>query len=293
MELGLFLDGLKTSLVNRGIPPEVAAKHVASLGRTFTEDDLTEIESIRSQSEIDQIADSIAAIIHKNKNPRTSSQTDQPVRETADAPDMPKASIEEVPAKPAGQPVRETAAASAEPAVRPQPIQQASPAQHAYDAEPVRYAQNSADFFKTPEGKDKTTKGVAIFWAVFLLTLPLTLALLAVILAVFGIVFLGLIVMIIGLVLGMIAVVAVGSCTALIGIIYGITQIFTFMAAGIYEIGLGVMIGGGVLLAGIILYNLAIRFLPWVMKWVTVLFTYVFGQIRNLFYLARRECYKL
>ena len=46
-------------------------------------------------------------------------------------------------------------------------------------------------------------------------------------------------------------------------------------------------------LAGVILYNLAIRFLPWVMKWLTVLFTYVFGQCRNLFYLARRECYKL
>ena len=290
MELGLFLDGLKTSLVNRGIPPEVAAKHVASLGRTFTEDDLTEIESIRSQSEIDQIADSIAAIIHNNKAARTAGQKQTSERETSEStPKQTEATAQTVPH------VEETTKNT-----QPQssnekaPVQRQKMAAHSEKKEPpVQYAQNSADFFKEPEGSDKTTKGVAVFWTVLILTLPLTLALLAVVLAVFGFMFLGLIVMIIGLVLGMIAIAAVGSCTALIGIIYGITQIFTFMAAGIYEIGLGVMIGGGVLLAGIILYNLAIRFLPWVMKWVTVLFTYVFGQIRNLFYLARRECYKL
>ncbi len=287
MELSLFLEGLKKSLVDRGIPPEVAAKHVASLGRTFTEDDLTEIKSIRSPSEIDQIADSIAAIIHKNKASRAAAQPQQNVRE------MPTTVIDkenltgvhsEEPIRPAA-PVEKTPRESLQPRPAPEPVPRRE--------EPIRYAQNSADFFKESNGQDKTPKGVAIFWTILILTLPLTLAILAGILTVFGILFLGLIVMIIGLVAAMIAVVAAGSGIALVGIIYGITQIFTFMAAGIYEIGLGVMIGGGVLLVGIILYNLAIRFLPWVMKWLTVLFSFVFGQCRNLFYLARRECYKL
>ena len=284
MELSLFLEGLKTSLVNRGIPPEVAAKHAASLGRTFTAEDLAEIKSIRSPSEIEPIADSIAAIINKNKAARTAAQTKPSVQ---DAPTtvmdaVPPAAHTEPPAAPA---VREVKA----PEVRPQPKPAPVPPMN----EPVQYVQNSADFFSAPAGDDKTPKGVATFWTLLIVTLPLTLALPAVILVLFGALFLGLIVMIIGLVAAMIGVAAAGSGIALVGIIYGITQLFTFMAAGLYEIGLGVMIGGGVLLASIILYNLAIRFLPWVMKWLTVLFSYVFGQCRNLFYLARRECYKL
>lgn len=303
MELGLFLDGLKTSLMNRGIPPEVAARHVAALGRTFTEDDLTEIESIRSPSEIDEIADSIAAILYKNKASRNAGQSSPPAQTETSQPARDKTTV------PGGQesavppkPVREAYPASdgiPEQEFMPEPVREAKPVREPaahpakHDNPPVRYAQNSDDFFKSPAGEDKTTKGVAIFWTVLVLTLPLTLGILAVMLAAFGILFLGLIVMIIGLVLGMIALIGAGCGVALVGIIYGITQLFSFMAAGIYEIGLGVMIGGGVLLAGIILYNLAIRFLPWVMKWLTVFFVFVFGQCRNLFYLARRECYKL
>ncbi|MBR4959718.1 MAG: hypothetical protein IKY52_02345 [Clostridia bacterium] len=285
MELSLFLEGLKTSLVKRGIPPEVAAKHAASLGRTFTEEDLAEIKSIRSPSEIEPIADSIAAIINKNKAARPAPAQTRPAVQ-----DAPTTVMDAVP------PAAHTEA-GAVPVPReqkvPEPRPQPKPVPTPRTEEPVRPAQNSADFFTTPEGDDKTPKGVATFWALFVLTLPLTLALFAGILVIFGGLFLGLIAIIIGLVAAMIAVAAAGSGIALVGIIYGITQLFTFMAAGIYEIGLGVMIGGGVLLASIILYNLAVRFLPWVMKWLTVLFSFVFGQCRNLFYLARRECYKL
>ena len=286
MELGLFLEGLKTSLVNRGIPPEAAAKHVAALGKTFTADDLTEIQSIRSPAEIEEIADSIAAIIYKNKAARAAAQNGQNPQSTSGA------------AEPVSRPQPERMPTAeevpAEPVYAEEPIRTAVPAsQPTVPETPVRYAQNSDDFFRKPAGNDKTAKGVAIFWAVFILTLPLTLAVMAAVLAVFGAVFLGIILAIIGLVLGMIAIVAAGSGVALVGIIYGITQLFSFMAAGLYEIGLGVMIGGGVLLVGIILYNLAIRFLPWVMKWLTVFFVFVFGRFRNLFYLARRECYKL
>ncbi len=290
MELGLFLEGLKTSLVNRGLPPEAAAKHVAALGKTFTADDLTEIQSIRSPAEIEEIADSIAAIIYKNKAARAAAQNGQNPQSTSGA--------SEPVARPQPERMPQTDEVSAEPVYAEEPARPAVPAskpsrQPAVPETPVRYAQNSDDFFHKPAGEDKTAKGVAVFWAVFILTLPLTLAVMAAVLAVFGAVFLGIILTIIGLVLGMIAVVAAGSGVALVGIIYGITQLFSFMAAGLYEIGLGVMIGGGVLLVGIILYNLAIRFLPWVMKWLTVFFVFVFGRFRNLFYLARRECYKL
>ena len=134
MELDLFLDGLKTSLVNRGIPPEMAARHVASLGRTFTKDDLNEIESIRSTAEIEQIADSIAAIIRKSKTNQTNGQN-PPAAQQAESARKPAVSEETESDQP--KPAKKQPAANA-------PSQQA--AQHSSHREeaPARYAQNSA-----------------------------------------------------------------------------------------------------------------------------------------------------
>lgn len=293
MELDHFLEGLKNALVDRGIPPEAAARHVATLGRTFTEDDLAEIQSIRSPAEIGEIADSIAEILHKNKAARTAAKAGQ--RPPVESP-PPREPIAPVPAAmPQSEiPVQREVVGRepvSEEVYAPKPAETYVQSPPSYSSTPP--AQRSEDFFQAPAGEDKTTKGVAIFWSVLIVTLPITLGLVAVILALFGVAFLGLILAIIGLVAGMIGVVAAGCGLALVGIIYGITQLFSFVAAGLYEIGLGVMIIGAALFAGVVLYNLAIRFLPWVMKWLTVFFVFVFHRLRNLFYLARRECYKL
>lgn len=290
MELDHFLEGLKNALVERGIPPEAAAKHVAALGRTFTEDDLAEIQSIRSPAEIEEIADSIAEILHKNKAARAAAKAGQtpPVEHATQEPTRP---LSEPLPEPVPEPVVpvEREVVGREPAPKVAANYPQTPPSYTVAPSPQR----SEDFFQAPTGKDKTTKGVAIFWSVLIVTLPITLTLLMVILALFGVAFLGLILAIIGLVAALIGVVAAGCGLALVGIIYGITQLFSFVAAGLYEIGLGVMIISAALFGGVVLYNLAIRFLPWVMKWLTVFFAFVFHRLRNLFYLARRECYKL
>jgi len=261
MELDIFMKGLESSLVKRGIPSEVAKRHAAALRRTFTEDDLTEIRNIRHESEIDEIADGIASILNKNKN-RTSSQA----------------------AANAGE---YTAQAShhSEAVTDKQPIPRHTVPEHA--------VQNSADFFVPQKTADKTPKGTAIFWTVLILTLPITLGLIAGILGIFSSVYIALIIAIIGLVAALIAVVACGAGISLIGIIYGITQLFNYVPAGIYEIGLGVMIAGIAVFTAILLYNAAVRFLPWIMRWLSVFFVFVFDRIKYGFYVARRECYKL
>lgn len=296
MELDHFLESLKNSLVDRGIPPEAAAKHVAALGRTFTADDLTEIQGIRSPAEIEEIADSIAEILYKNQAARAAAKAEQKPPETTAPPQSASTPTSEpmAPVVPTVESEKVSPHISEEKVVRtPSSVETYPQREPSYGYGTPQPQQRSADFFQAPSGRDKTTRGVAIFWSVFIVTLPITLTLLLVILALFGAAFLGIILAIIGLVAGMIGVVAAGCGLALVGIIYGITQLFSFMAAGLYEIGLGVMISGGALLSGVILYNLAIRFLPWVMKWLTVFFAFVFHRLRDLFYLARRECYKL
>jgi len=83
MELNIFMRELESALIRRGIPNETALKHVSNLRRTFTTDDLTEIEAIQSTDEIEQLADSISVILNKNRNPV---QTEKRVVQTQNHP---------------------------------------------------------------------------------------------------------------------------------------------------------------------------------------------------------------
>lgn len=84
-------------------------------------------------------------------------------------------------------------------------------------------------------------------------------------------VFLGLIFLLaaaaIGFVAALIAIVGVGCSVALIGIIYGAYKIVTgVVPVGLYEIGLGITVGSVASLIGILMYNIAIRLVPFLMK---------------------------
>lgn len=263
MDLGLFCKGLESSLVRRGIPPETAKRHVTTLAKTFTDEDLVEIENITSGEEIEEIAEGIASILAKNRS--TPSKDAQAVEPKDTTPSMDSAAPVRAPVPPSDNAVVDAA----------------------------KTAQHAADFFAPPESADKTPKGSAIFWCGLLLLSPLWLGALCLIVALFGICYIALIAAIIGFVLGLIGIVGVGCGVSLVGIIYGVTQLFSFVAAGVYEIGLGVMIAGLVLLCSVLLYNAAVRFLPWVIRWLTVFFGFVFRKLRELFYVVRRECYKL
>lgn len=270
MELNIFIKELEASLVRRGINPEVANKHVHTLQRTFTDDDLNEIDNIQSDNEVEDIADSIALILTKNKiKPR-------PPQQTQDAPPSQREQL-------SSPPQREKTTENRHYAVQ-QPAKQV----------PVRQEQEEVDdFFEDYSGEDKTTKGFYTFWLVFILTLPITAVLAAAFFGVFIGVFAALSVLIVGLIAGLIGIVAVGAGVSLVGIIFGVTQLFTFAAAGVYEIGLGIIVIGIVMFVSILIYNIAIHFLPWVMKKVGVLLKFTCGKIRDLFLNIRRECYRL
>ena len=68
MELNVFMRELESALVQRGIPNETALRHVSNLKRTFTEDDLSEIEAMRSNEQIDALADSLAVILNRKRS---------------------------------------------------------------------------------------------------------------------------------------------------------------------------------------------------------------------------------
>lgn len=138
-----------------------------------------------------------------------------------------------------------------------------------------------------------TTKGMTIFWVGLLLTLPITLALLAIPVAFFAALFGVLIGLIIVGIAAMVALAGAGALLALVAIIYGITQLFSFTTAGIYEISLGVIVIGLALAAAVLFYNFSVRFVPWLIRKTAVFCRFVFGKLKTLFLAVRKECYQL
>ncbi len=76
--------------------------------------------------------------------------------------------------------------------------------------------------------------------------------------------------------------VTVFALISIVGIVYGVVELITGnLPVGLFEIGLGVMVGAAVMFIGILVYNFAVRFIPFIMKLLARLFRAGFRGIRN------------
>ncbi len=308
MELNIFMRELESALIERGIASETAKKHVSNLRRTFTSDDLSEIEAIQSGNEIEQLADSISLILTKNtrnavERQELPGQPEQMPQAESINPSSPKpAAPRPRPQNVSGSGTSSQKPVSARPAqvpaaVRPASTPKAQPyRQESVAQKPMRKTElpdEDDDYYAYSPGEDATTRGMILFWVGLFLTLPLTIGLAAVLFGAFAALFVGIAVLIVALIAVLIAVAACGAGVSLVGIIFGVTQLFSFVAAGIYEIGLGIMVAGIALFASILIYNIAIRLLPWIISLLGNLLGWICGKCKSLFFVVRRECYKL
>lgn len=146
-----------------------------------------------------------------------------------------------------------------------------------------------------PENDDsyyvEKAHGSPLFWILFIGTLPFTAIIYAALFIIYGAVFAAIAALIVGLIAVLIADIAAGTAVSLVGIIYGITQLFNpaTRAVGLYELGLGLLIGGGAMFAGIIIYNIAIRLLPFILKKWTYLLRLILGKLKDLYYALKRR----
>lgn len=298
MELNIFMRELESALTARGIPAETAKKHVSNLQRTFTSDDLSEIEAIRSGSEIEQLADSISVILRKNTRNAVQSSRSESVPQSTQARQVnPQGSAAGARPMPERRQQSESPQRPRQDLPRQDLPRQSRPQKAQNVTQPPRrkleLPEEDDEYYSYEPGSDVTTRGMLTFWVGLFLTLPITLTLAVVLFSAFGALFAGLAGLIVGLIAVLVAVAACGAGVSLVGIVFGITQLFSFLSAGIYEIGLGIMVAGAVLLVSILLYNIAIRFLPWVIARLADLLGFVCGKLKNLFFVVRRECYKL
>ncbi|MBQ7011976.1 MAG: hypothetical protein IJN63_09750 [Clostridia bacterium] len=134
---------------------------------------------------------------------------------------------------------------------------------------------------KITEKQDHTN-----FWILFWALSPLWILLFAAMTVLVAAMVLTFVVCILVLVAALIAVVVAGTALSLVGIIYGATQLFSdaTFAVGLYELGQGIVIGGGTIFIGIILYNLAVRLNPWLIKQTVHMMGGFTRALKRLFY---------
>ncbi|MCQ2354111.1 MAG: DUF1700 domain-containing protein [Clostridia bacterium] len=145
-------------------------------------------------------------------------------------------------------------------------IDRYSPAEHrAKERKQAELAQEKAD---AHANEKLPSKGA--FWTMFCIALPFVAVLAVAMIAVYIGLWIALAVLMIGCVVGLIAFVAVGALISMVGIVYGAIQLIKgIVPVGLFEIGLGIIVGAVVLFVGIIIYNIAIRFIPFAMKQLT------------------------
>lgn len=140
--------------------------------------------------------------------------------------------------------------------------------------------------------EDTAIPNTTLYWVIILLTIPLSVPLLLTVLFLFIAAFAFLAVSIVALFAALVFVVVAGTGFSLVGIIYGVTQIYTSLPVGLFEIGFGVVIGGSAMLSGILIYNTAIHFLPFVIKYLIVFFMFTMYKIKEFFKFVKKECAK-
>ena len=129
---------------------------------------------------------------------------------------------------------------------------------------------------------DETPVRSPAFTVLFILAIPLILALALVAIAIYLVFWVFLALLLIAIVALLIAFVAAGVTVSLVGIVYGVIMMIKgSVPVGLFEIGLGVTVGAVVLFVGILVYNFAVRLIPYAMKMLAKLLGFAFTKTKE------------
>lgn len=279
-----FLTLLHNEMIRLGATPDVAEHHTRVINQTFTPEDIARVERITTPEEVTKLAQAIVSI--KSKSVEAKKAEDE--EEHADVTEEPNEEI----------PIDDTFFADDTDEDSDMKVYAGGfphlPAAVDVDEDTLyeeMIRDDEEDGFITrvsPRGKQK-------FWIIFACSLPLILVFLLLYFGTFALLFTALASLIVLLIAGLIGTSAIGAAVSFVCIVYGISQLITVASAapGVYEIGLGITVGGAVMLFGILIYNLAIRVVPKLIRLLGTLFRFCTGKLKVLFHRAKEACYKL
>ena len=141
-----------------------------------------------------------------------------------------------------------------------------------------------------PKKERPKIKASPKFILLFILTLPISIPILAA--------FTGIVVLFYAVVIGIIAAfigcllagALAGAVSAMSGIINGAIKLFTSTPIGIYEIGIGLIIGGITILICYAVYLFIVKLLPKLFPLITRFAAFVYGKVADLYYYFKGRC---
>ena len=312
MEKADFLDQIASGLAKQGVSNSEIAKYtdkVSSLLDELPKEELSAIlaggidvegfvqELINEEKKAEMAAAAKAAAKAPQKAESDAAQKKEnqpaeakkaPVRQSAE---QPKKDTAEQHKKPVQEKAAQEKTAQEKPAERPVPAKSESKEVKEQEAAPpsdtaVRQVTSGDVRRRGKKKKPVDTRDYTAFWILFWVLFPIILVVTIALFAVYLYVILALAVIIIALVLVLVALAVAGSAIALVGIIYGATQMFdpATVAIGMYEIGQGVLVGGVTIFAGIVIYNIAVRLNPFLIKEIVHLYGATGKILKRLFY---------
>lgn len=97
--------------------------------------------------------------------------------------------------------------------------------------------------------------------------------------------------LVIAIVAAIIMIVCGGGLVSIVALIYGATQVMQVPRyVGMHEIGFALIVIGATVLSSVILYNIAIRLIPWVLAKASVVFRAIVVHLKRLSEKAKKGC---
>ncbi len=295
-----FLEQLSQKLRERGVEEEMVVRQTAKFERYLDDSDIESSEFEKEFDELDSIADEISILLKTRKSKEQDLQSQNDMSDTNDANDahtvhIAAAGVAELAPDRAAQDraVQNKAAQNQTTTVPAISNVETNQEKGVFGAIKELFFPLKKSSLKKEEMTEQQRAGNRLFWILFFLSLPISLPALCLGLSLFAAAYLALALLIVMLLGALVTAAAGGTALSLIGIIYGGTQILRSLPIGMYEIGLGVTIGGGAMFLGIAMYNIALRLLPYIIKKLTVFFIFALKQLKKLFILAKGACVRI
>lgn len=137
----------------------------------------------------------------------------------------------------------------------------------------VRRTSESIDLFEDETEK----KNSWMFYVFTILIMPLACVVGAFVFAAFVAMWLALAVLSTLLIVGVFVIAAAGALVSICGLLFGLIELVGgSSAAAMFEIGLALIVGAAVMFVGILIYNVAIRLVPYLIKKLGTLLVFIF-----------------
>lgn len=141
--------------------------------------------------------------------------------------------------------------------------------------------------------REMSDKGKTTFIVGLVLLLPFIIALVVGVTALFACLYGAIFILTVASCVVLVVGSALGTALSLVAIIYGVIQLYSVMPVGLYEMGLGIVIGGVTLFVCILLYNFVVRLVPYLSKQLFRLYKFLWRQLVRLGGIAKGACEKL